>query len=287
MGIALSFVVAITEAFKNIFVKKGALKFSTVMTAWSWQTTSLIIMIPVLFVVGVPRLNSAFWISSSVKVVLNAAALFLYAKSLKKTDISLAIPMLALTPLVVVVVSYFLNGELPTLLGNAGIFVIIVGTYLLNFKKGTKNLLAPFKEVFDNKGVFYMFLVAIIWGVTSSLDKTAVINSSPLFYAAYVAIITSILFTPLVIIKHSRELRKVFSVKNIKALLPIGLLDGIVVSSQMVAVSLTVTAYVISIKRSSIIFSTFLAYIFFKEKIRKRMVPIFIMFTGLLMIIFS
>lgn len=287
MGIVLSFIVAITEAIKSIFVKKGALKFSTVMTAWSWQTTSLIIMIPVLLVIGVPELNSTFWISSSVKIVLNAGALFLYTKSLKESDISLAIPMLALTPLVTVIVSYFLNGELPTLLGNVGILVIIVGTYLLNFKKGTKNLLAPFKEVFDNKGVFYMLLVAIIWGVTTSLDKTAVINSSPLFYAAYVAIVTSILFTPLVIIEHRRELRRVFNIESLKALLPIGLLDGIVILCQMAAVSLIVTAYVISIKRASIIFSTFLAYIFFKEKIRERMVPILVMFMGLLMIVFS
>ena len=72
MGIVLSFIVAITEAIKNIFVKKSALKFSTVMTAWSWQATSLIIMVPVLLVVDAPELNSAFWISSSVKIDINS-----------------------------------------------------------------------------------------------------------------------------------------------------------------------------------------------------------------------
>jgi len=286
MGILLAIFVAIFDSLKNVLVRKSTRSFSSILTAWSWQAGSLLILIPALIFVGVPPIDKIFWIYSSVKVILFIVAMLLYATSLKKTDMSLALPMLALTPLVTSFVSLFLSSEFPTLLGGVGIIVIILGTYLLNLKKGM-GILTPFKNIFINKGVFYMFLVAMIYGVSTSVDKAAVVSSSPIFYSAYVAIVASITLTPAVIYKHRDELKETFTIKNMKVLLPLGLVTGIIIISQMTALNIILAAYVIAIKRTSIVISVVLAYFLFNEKIKDRLGPIIVMLVGLLMIIFS
>jgi drug/metabolite transporter (DMT)-like permease len=56
----------------------------------------------------------------------------------------------------------------------------------------------------------------------------------------------------------------------------------------MVALSLTLVAYVIALKRLSGLISVFLGYYFLKErKIKERLLGAFIMFLGVLLIVLS
>jgi drug/metabolite transporter (DMT)-like permease len=285
MGILLSFVTAFIDAFNNTFIKKGAASFSLLTVTWAWQLFSLLVLIPALFIVGIPEIQMTFWWPALLKVVLQVAAIFLYTAALRKTDISLAVPMLAFTPLVTMIVSFFLSGDTPSTMGMVGVILIILGVYLLNIKEARKNLVAPFKAVFDNKGVFYMFLVSLLWGVTTSLDKVAVLSSAPIFYSAFVAMAISLILTPIAIYKYKKEFFKVFKPVNLKKLVPIGALDGIQQMTLMTAVGLTLAGYAIAIKRSSIIISSILGYAMFKEDIKKRILPILVTFSGILLIV--
>lgn len=287
MGIFLSILVAFAESAKNIFIKKEAGLSRSIVIIWGWQVFSLLVLIPALLFAGVPELNTTFWYASSVKILLYVVSLFLYAGALKRADLSLAIPMLAFTPLFTAFISYFLNGETPSTTGFFGILLIMAGAYLLNFNRGERNIFKPLVYIVKNKGTLLMLIVSFIWGITSSLDKTAVVNSEPLFYGAYVAIIMSLLLTTVLYFRHKQEIKRLFNRARVRSLAPIGILDGVVILLQMVAVSLTVTAYVIAIKRSSLLFTSLLAYVFFKEKIRGRILAIAIMFAGVVLIVIS
>lgn len=72
---------------------------------------------------------------------------------------------------------------------------------------------------------------------------------------------------------------------NLRALIPIGLLSGTGLVCQMTAVSLTLVAYVISIKRISAIFGVIFGYLIFKEKgIKERLLGAIIMVLGVAII---
>lgn len=285
MGILLSFVVAFIDAFNNTFIKRGTASFSLLTVTWAWQVFSLLILLPALLITGIPTIQAAFWYSALLKVVMQIVALFLYAAALRQTDLSLAVPMLAFTPAVTMIVSFFLTKDTLSVAGVIGVVLIISGVYSLNMSDKNKNLLAPFKAILENKGVLLMFLVSLLWGVTTSLDRIAVLNSAPIFYSAFVAVAISVILTPITIFSQKKEFIKVFKLVNLKRLLPIGLLEGAGGIVQMTAIGLTLAAYMIAIKRSSIIISSILGYVMFKENIQNRLLPILIMFLGIILIV--
>ena len=284
-GIFLSVLVAFLDAGKSIFVKKNVQKTSGIITAWSWQISSLLVMGIALLITGIPTLTNMFWVWAGIKTVLAVIALLLYTNSLKETDLTLALPMLTLTPLVTTIMSLLLSGEFPSPMGLVGILVIVLGLYLLNTEKG-KGLLEPFKAIFSNKGVVAMLAVAIVWGISTSVDKEGVLSSSPIAYSAITTVLTALALTPAVFIKHKNDIKSVFSKIN-AAGLTAGILDGFLVLAQMTAVTLTLAAYVISIKRSSIVISAVIAHFVFGEELKGRLIPILIMLGGLILIIFS
>lgn len=110
MGLLLSLLVAVIASVNNVFVKKGANRFSILVVTWAWQAFSLIVLVPVLFFQGVPALNTVFYLSASAKIVLFLLSLIFYATALRLTDLSKAVPMLAITPIVTMIMSFFLSG---------------------------------------------------------------------------------------------------------------------------------------------------------------------------------
>lgn len=156
----------------------------------------------------------------------------------------------------------------------------MIGAYWINLEKNDLKLFGPLRALGRDKGVLYMLGVAIIWGVTSSLDKVAVVNSSPIFFSFFVAATTSSLLLPCIVLQKPEDLKSVFQTQNLKRLVPIGLLDGVLILTQMTAISLTLATYVVAIKRSSILFSSLLGFVFFKEDLTGRIPAIFLMLFG-------
>ncbi|MDP4038618.1 MAG: hypothetical protein Q8P54_01450 [bacterium] len=55
----------------------------------------------------------------------------------------------------------------------------------------------------------------------------------------------------------------------------------------MIAIGMTYAAYVIAIKRLSIVFSSLMGWYLFKENIKERLIPILLMVTGMFLITLS
>jgi len=71
----------------------------------------------------------------------------------------------------------------------------------------------------------------------------------------------------------------------LSVLLP-GIFYSLMVISHMVAISLAKVAYVISVKRMSLIIGVLYGYLFFKEKnIRERLFGAMLMFIGFVMVV--
>jgi drug/metabolite transporter (DMT)-like permease len=267
-----------------LFSKKGAKDIDEYTLAFSLRFFASFLLLPLLFFSGIPEIKSEFWLALLVSGSLNTLTSILYMKALKYSDLSLVKPITAFTPLFLLVTSPLILGEVPSLLGVCGVMLIVLGSYILNIKEIRKDFLAPFKALLREKGVRLMFLVAFLWSISSNFDKIGVTSSSPIFWIVAVHIFLSLSLFPFAYKKLGKEHFR----NSVKILIPVGFASGISLLCQMIAIKLTLVAYVISIKRTSSIISVAFGYFFFKEKnIKERLLGAAIMVIGAVLIALS
>jgi uncharacterized membrane protein len=129
-----------------------------------------------------------------------------------------------------------------------------------------------------------MLAVALIYSITSSLGKLAIEHSSPLFFGATYFAAIVLLFTPIALYKGRRK--SWWGQRLPQTLLLPGIFYSLMVISHMVAMSLAKVAYVISVKRMSLLIGVFYGYLFFREEnISERFLGAVLMFAGFIMVV--
>jgi drug/metabolite transporter (DMT)-like permease len=239
----------------------------------------------VLFYHSFQTVNVNFWEALIATVSLNTIASILFTKALKNSPLSLTLPITTFTPVFLLITSPIILGEFPKPLGIIGILSVVVGSYILNLSKRVHGVFEPLLAIFKDEGPRLMLIVAIIWSITSNIDKIVVINSNPLLATFSITLGLAILLTFVLFVKN-------ISIKNIlknsKILAPIGLASGASLAFQMTAISMTLVANVISIKRTNALFGTLWGKMFFKEEnIGERISGTIIMILGVILIAFS
>lgn len=244
-----------------------------------------LLMISLLFA-GIPPLDGTFWTAVLIALPLEITAVILYTKALKASPMSLTIPFLAFTPFFLIIISYVILGEKVSLSGAVGIILITGGSYVLNIHKARYALMEPVKAILKEKGSVMMIIVAAIFSVTSTLGKLAIEHSSPVFFGSFYIMLVTAVFTPFAIGKNRDGI--IITKKNIILLILMGASYSLMIIFHMAAISLTKVAYMISVKRMSIIFSIVYGYILFKEeKIIIRFFGGAMMLAGVVLIVLS
>lgn len=285
MWIILSFGVALFDSLKNVAAKATLKNVDEYVVAWSNCFFSAILLTPVLFF-EIPEIKPMYYVGLFVSGTLNVAALVFFMKSIKSGDLSKTVPLTTLSPLLLLITSPIIVGEFPSLQGIGGMVLIVLGAYLLNLNSSATGFFAPFKAIVFEKGPRYMLFVVLLWSITANFDKIGVVNSSPLFYSftiqAYIGFV--LLFFVIPTFKKQPQLLK----NNFKSLSGIGVLSALTIICHMIAISLTIVPYVISIKRTNSILSVVFGRIFFKEgNLKERLTAAVMMFIGVLLITFS
>ena len=156
MWIIFGFISAFFDALLNINTKKNTKSIDSVVISWLWiLCASPFLVLPALFL-GFADTDRVFWIALSLRTILDTLGVILYVRALKESDISLSQPMLGLTPVFILFVSYFINGEVPSYLAVLGVMLISLGIYFNNKnKKG--GFFEPILSIWKNKGTKLMF----------------------------------------------------------------------------------------------------------------------------------
>jgi len=261
--IAFAFLTALCESLKDVFSKKGLANIDEYVIAWSLRFFAVPFLLPILFFIKIPNLTKAFWLALFIGGGLNAICTILYMKAIKQTALSLTVPLVAFTPLFLLLTSPFMIGEFPDLSGVGGIILIVIGSYVLNFSAMQRGHLAPFRSLFAESGPRLMLLVAFLWSISANCDKIGIQNSSPLFWSIAATSFMAVVLIPIVLYKSPHALQQIPAV--FKKLIPIGFFCALTVIFQMLAVSLTLVAHVIAIKRTSTVMSVLWGFLVFKE----------------------
>jgi drug/metabolite transporter (DMT)-like permease len=279
--VLLSLIAAFTLATSDALTKKALISCNEYSVAWLRLIFSLPLLLVIFLFIPVPELDKEFYVAFFLALPLEIVSIVLYIKALRLSPLSLTLPFLALTPVFLIFVSYVILGEKVSFWGAIGILFIAAGSYALHISKIREGIFEPLRAITKEKGSVLMIGVALIYSFTSSLGKMAIEHSSPLFFGVTYFTALALLFTPIVLYKGKKvRARAVLSV-----LLP-GIFYSLMVVSHMIAISLAKVAYVISVKRMSLIIGVFYGYLFFKEKnIRERLFGSLLMVIGFIMVV--
>jgi drug/metabolite transporter (DMT)-like permease len=177
----LAFIGACTNAAYYISNKKFLERISPLpLAAGGFLATAAILLI-ISFVRGFPETGP--WLIPAVFAtsILNIAATTITFRALTSSDISRAVPMLAFTPVFLIGTAAVILHEFPSLIGIAGIGVIVAGSYVLNTDPAHEGLVDPFRDMARHPGVLAMLVVAFLYAVAINFDKIIVENSDIVF----------------------------------------------------------------------------------------------------------
>lgn len=286
LWIVFALISAFSLATSDALTKKALSIHNEYLIAWLRLLLSLPLLLTALMFVPVPSLDDKFYKAFIFALPLEIAAIILYIKALKVSPLSLSLPFLSLSPVFLIIISYLMLGEKVSLAGGAGIMLIASGGYMLNIREFKKGIFEPFGAIKREKGSVFMIIVALIYSVTSSLGKMAIEHSSAVFFgAAYIAVLFLFL-TPIALYKGRSELSMIFRSGAFRASILPGVFSSIMILTNMIALSLTKVAYMISVKRLSLLIGVLYGYIFFREAgIRERLTGTLLMLSGFLLIV--
>lgn len=286
LWVILSLVTAFSLATSDALTKKALTDSNEYLVAWFRLFFSLPFLIITWFFIPVPQLDNIFFIAFICALPIELITIVLYIKALKVSPLSLTLPFLALTPVFLIAVSYLLLGEKVSVRGGAGILLIAAGSYLLHIHKISKGILEPLKAITRERGSVMMICVALLYSITSSLGKMAIEHSSPLFFGITYFIGVTLCFAPIGLWMGKSELKPFVKGKMYRSVILPGFFFAVMIATHMIAMKLTKVAYMISVKRTSLLIGVFYGYIFFRETdIRSRALGAALMFAGFILIV--
>jgi drug/metabolite transporter (DMT)-like permease len=264
---------------KKYFSDSSAYEMGLVrlLSALPWLALSL-------FFIPWVKPDRAFFLCILVGLPLEATAFFCYMKAIKSSPLSLSLPFLAFTPGFVILTGWLVLGEDITAGGFGGIVLIIVGSYVLNLSKVNSGFLEPFRASLREPGSRLMLLVSFIYAFTSVIGKLAVLHSNPFVFGALYNIALTSLMIALIPFSREADPVKGFKKKPLAGIL-LGAMVSLSVFSHFIAISKIEAAYMISVKRTSLLFGILYgAWLFREEKITERMTGAVIMLIGVFLI---
>jgi len=237
-----------------------------------------------LFFIPSVRPDGVFFLCILIALPMEATAFFCYMKALKASPLSLTLPFLAFTPGFVIVTGWLVLGEKITAGGFLGIVMIVTGSYVLNLSKVTSGFLGPFRAIAREPGSKLMLLVSFIYAFTSVIGKLAVLHSNPYVFGSLYNITLTALMVALIPFSRAADPVKEITKKPFAGFM-LGAAVSISVFSHFIAISMVQAAYMISIKRMSLLFGVLYgAWLFREERIMERLTGAVLMLIGAFLI---
>ncbi len=272
IGILLTLIASLLWSTNDIFNKKCILEgIDENFVLWIRFPVSTLLTLPLGIYFWEPSykllLSTLFWLPLEI-----AGSLF-FIKSLKYSPISEVIPFLSFIPVFSTLGGMLILKEHITLEGTLGIFLIILGSFIIT--GGSPKIFLSSK-----KGIIMMILSALCFGLNIPIGKFAIVNSNPFFFTWFYCIVMTVGLLPFI---NRRELLNIKNYKN-PYIIPIGFLFTLGGLFYNTALNVYPSPYVSAVERISIIFSVIYGKIFFKEDIKKSFFASIFMIFGVILI---
>ncbi|MBP7148544.1 MAG: EamA family transporter [Acidobacteria bacterium] len=219
-------------------------------------TLRLLLSVPLLAlalpVAGSPPSAAEFWIIVAVGAPLEIAALLLYLGALRAGPISTSLPLLAATPVLLLVAGPVIAGDEPAPAAAPGVLLVAAGAYALHLGKIRQGWAEPLLALARSRGARMMLGVAVIYSITSALGKRGVVVSSPAVMAVYYFLAVAVLGSPVARPRTVLRLVRAHTALAVR----IGLASTAQLFTHMAALALMPAAEMIALKRLSLLFGS-------------------------------
>ena len=285
MWVLFALLSAFSLATADAISKKSLERADEAVVAWIRFLFAVPFLIGLLFLIPIPALDWVFWKTILVLLPIELLAVVLYIRAIKVSPLSLTIPFLSVTPVFLMLTSNLMLGERVDQTGAMGIGLIVAGAYLLHGHPIGRDWLAPFKAILREQGSWMMILVAFLYSITSNLGKVAILHSSPVAFGVIYYLILTVAFAPVVWWRSRPHLPQLRTHGAI--FLTIGFFEACMIVFHTLAIVQTQVAYMIAVKRTSLLFSVAYGRFFFHETdIRRRFAGSLLMVIGVALIAF-
>src|SRR3989344_634740 len=243
------------------------------------------------------ELTSDWWVPVLITGGLIGGYLYAEVKAFSIGDVSLVAPIASTTPASIVVASMIILGETPSRIGWLGIYLVVMGTYIVNIqgyfeqrkKDGQalrfKDWFAPLLMLKKNMAIRYAYLCVIIATIAINYEAMAVRKANVAFATACIFGIGTILNCA-VAYKKGITRSSLGSLMN-RYTLVVAVCLFFSVWLPNLAFRYEIVPYVGTLKRFQILLTIVLAYFILGEKknFRTRFVGASIMLAGLTLIV--
>lgn len=217
-----------------------------------------------LLIVGWQSVPREFYYWISIAVVFEVLAMTSMIFSLKHSAFSRSLPMISFAPIFALFTAYLFLGEMVSLQGFIGIFIIVAGVYYLSYGDH-KGLMGPFKSLYYEKGPKYMLLTAFLFGFLSVFWKKSLLLGGVNMTIILGTILPTILVLGFFLVRG--ELVEVLpNRKDFWKLFFIGIFAFGTIYSVLLGFEVGFISYVSGIKKFSILFGVIIGAVFFRER---------------------
>jgi drug/metabolite transporter (DMT)-like permease len=246
-----------------------------------------LLLLPVLLLQPWPALPPPFWGWVAVLMPLELLAMWLYMRAIRESPLSLTLPYLAFTPVFNVLTGNLVLGEQVSPAGFAGILLVVCGAWLLNLpatrQGGAWRILAPFRAIVREHGSRLMLITAAIYSLTSVLGKAALAYAPPAFFGAFYFValgaVAALAFGSRRVVEWRALGRHPF------AHLAIGACMAGMVVTHFYAIEQVEVAYMIAVKRTSLLFGMLYgAWLFQEQGLSRNLAAGALMVAGVFLI---
>jgi drug/metabolite transporter (DMT)-like permease len=155
---------------------------------------------------------------------------------------------------------------------------------VLNVDLKNRSFLGPLQAVFKETGSWLMLIVSFLFSFSAVTGKAAIMHSSPMFSQIWFFIVLTVLLA--LILAGLGKIRATALTQKPAQAATLGVLMFLHIVCHGLAISMTKAAYMLSIKRLSILFSIIYGGLIFKEdNIVIRFAGAFLMFLGACLIL--
>ncbi len=247
------------------------------------------LLLPLLIMTPWPATNPVFWGWMASLVPLELGAMWLYMHAIRESPLSLTLPYLAFTPVFNILTGYLFLGEQVSLMGTGGILLVVSGAWLLNIDAARNNggwlaVIAPFRAIITERGSRLMLAAAAIYSLTSVIGKVALLHVTPDFFGALYFVVVGI--GAVIIFAPRRLPARRPSVGIITAQLAVGACMAIMVVTHFYAIAHVEVAYMLAVKRTSLLFGMLYgAWLFHEQGLGRNLLAGLLMIVGVFLII--
>lgn len=214
---------------------------------------------------------------------LETAGLYFYLRALQLSDLSISVPFLAFTPVLLIPTGYLFLHEVPEFRQLLGVVLVVCGSIAMNKEAFRNGWLGPLRAILEEPGSRYMLMVSVCFAVTNPMDKMIVLMSDPVTAGCGYGIVVWLFYAGLMLLQRKEWGQSIRHAP--KWIVLSGILYAVTQLLQFTSHHYIDVVLTITIKRAGIILSVLTGWLIFREKhIEDRLAASIAMLCGVILI---